>query len=62
VNRSKSQRSTETGTTLEDQYKESKKIVNDDSFWEQLDGVSVELWLLHHGVEFMVSVAAAIFS
>jgi hypothetical protein len=41
VNRSRSQRSTETGSTLEAQYIESKGIVNDDSFWEKLDGVSV---------------------
>jgi hypothetical protein len=49
VGRCKNQRSTETGMTLEEQYKESKRIVNDDYFWDSLEGVraSVSLLLLH---------------
>ena len=39
VRRSRNQRSTETGKTLEEQYKESQHIVNDDDFWDRLQGV-----------------------
>lgn len=41
VKRSKNQRSTETGLTLDQQYKQSMEIVNDGDFWDHLDGVSV---------------------